>query len=306
MKTAQGHRHEGEAAQGKSPRWRLALTLSLAAAYMVAEVAGGLLSNSLALLADATHMLSDVAALSLSLFALWFARRPASSKRTFGYHRVEILATLANAATLVVTAVFIFIEAWRRFPSPPAVDGRLMTAIAVGGLVVNLVMLAILHGGRESSLNLRGAWLHVLTDTLGSVQAIAAGVLLVAFGWRWVDPLASLLISLLVLYSGWGLLREATAILMESVPAHIALEDVRRAILAVPGVAGLHDLHVWTITTGFVALSAHVTVTAVDPAAVLGEVRHVLRDAFGIAHSTIQVEPQSAPVLPTVRGGRVR
>jgi cobalt-zinc-cadmium efflux system protein len=300
------HRHEGQGARDGSLRKRLAIALALAAGYMAAEVVGGLLSNSLALLADATHMLSDVAALSLSLFALWFARRPPSSRRTFGYHRVEILATLANAATLVVTAVFIFIEAWRRFASPPAVDGRLMTAIAVGGLVVNLAMLAILHGGRESSLNLRGAWLHVLTDTLGSVQAIAAGVLLVAFGWRWVDPLASLLISLLVLYSGWGLLREATAILMESVPAHIALEDVRRAILAVPGVAGLHDLHVWTITTGFVALSAHVTVTAVDPAVVLGEVRHVLRDTFAIEHSTIQVEPQSAPVLPTVRGKRER
>ncbi|MBI4917713.1 MAG: cation transporter [Acidobacteria bacterium] len=294
---AHTHRHEGVKAESSSPRQRLAIALVLAAAYMAAEVVGGLLSNSLALLADATHMLSDVAALALSLFAVWVARRPPTARRTYGYHRVEILATLVNAATLLVTAVFIFLEAWRRFAAPPDVDGTLMTVIASGGLVVNVLMLAVLHGGRESSLNLRGAWLHVLTDTLGSVQAIAAGALLMAFGWRWADPLASLLISLLVLYSGWRLLREATAILMESVPADIRLEEVREAILAVPGIVGLHDLHVWTITTGFVALSAHVTVRGGDQAPVLAAARECVHARFGIAHSTIQVE-QAAVAEP--------
>ncbi|MBI4917570.1 MAG: cation transporter [Acidobacteria bacterium] len=294
---AHTHRHDGHGARDGSPRRRLAIALVLATGYMAAEVVGGLLSNSLALLADATHMLSDVAALSLSLFAVWFARRPPTARRTYGYHRVEILATLLNAATLLATAVFIFLEALRRFAAPPAVNGTLMTVIATGGLAVNLAMLAVLRGGRETSLNLRGAWLHVLTDTLGSVQAIAAGALLMAFGWRWVDPLASLLISLLVLYSGWGLLREATAILMESVPADIELEDVREAILAVPGIEGLHDLHVWTITTGFVALSAHVTVRDGDQAEVLAAARQCVHARFGISHSTIQVE-QAAVASP--------
>lgn len=296
------HQSSGNGGHAGNPRRRLTIALVLAAVYMVAEIAGGLLSGSLALLADATHMLSDVAALALSLLASWVANRPPTARRTFGYQRAEILATLVNAATLLVTAVFIFVEAWHRFASPPAVNGRLMTVIAAGGLVVNLAMLAILHGGRDSSLNVRGAWLHVLTDTLGSIQAIAAGILLVVFGWRWVDPAASLLISLLVLYSGWRLLREATAVLMESVPAHIDIGEVSDAILAIPGVVGLHDLHVWSIATGFVSLSAHVTASPQGADDVLGAIREVLRDRFNITHSTIQIEPRAvphSPLLPT-------
>lgn len=197
---------------------RLGVALALAASFMVAEVAGGLLANSLALLADAGHMLSDAGVLGLALFAAWIARRPPSARRTYGYYRAEILAALANGAALVGIAVFIVVEALRRLGDPPQVRPGVMIPVAALGLVVNLVMLWVLSGSRHASLNLKGAWLHVLTDTLGSVQAIAAGVLIATLGWRWADPAASLAIAALVLYSAWGLLEEAVAVLMESAP----------------------------------------------------------------------------------------
>ena len=273
---------------------RLTAALVLAAVYMGAEVAGGLVTNSLALLADAGHMLSDVAALGLSLFAIRIAQRPPDAERTYGFYRGEILAATANGAALVVIAIFIFFEVYQRLHNPPEVAGKVMMLIAVGGLVVNLASLRILGAGRSESLNVRGAWLHVLTDMLGSVQAVAAGALIWLFGWRWADPVASALIAVLVLFSAWSLLRESLAILMEGVPAHIRLEEVSRAIEEVPGVAGVHDLHVWTITSGFVAMSAHVTVSSPDPQ-VVWRVRAVLRERFDIEHSTIQVEEQPPP-----------
>src|SRR6185295_6742152 len=243
-----GHSHSHHGSAGN--RARLALTLGLAAVYMLAEAVGGWLTGSLALLADAGHMLSDVAALGLSLFAMWMARRPATSRRTYGYHRLEILAALANGGALVAISIFVLAEAFQRFRRPHEVDAPVMMAIAVGGLLVNLAGLWILHGGRADSLNMRGAWLHVLTDALGSVQAIAAGVLIWAFGWNWVDPAASVLISLLVIYSAWSLLKEATAVLMESAPPHMDVDAMRDAMMCVPGVLEVHDLHVWTITSG--------------------------------------------------------
>ncbi|HWN40573.1 MAG TPA: cation diffusion facilitator family transporter [Thermoanaerobaculia bacterium] len=287
-----GHAHHGHG-HSASNRRRLALTLALAAVYMLAEAVGGWLTGSLALLADAGHMLSDAAALGLSLFAIWIAQRPPTPRRTWGYHRTEILAALANGATLVAISVWVVVEAVERFRNPPEVDAPVMMAIAVGGLAVNLIGLAILSGGRNDSLNVRGAWLHVLTDALGSVQAIAAGVLIWAYGWLWADPVASILISLLVVYSAWHLLKETVGVLMEGTPAHIDLDEVRNALADLPGVCEVHDLHVWTITSGMEALSAHlVVVEETSTTLLLQQVQSSLHDRFGIHHTTVQIEPE--------------
>jgi cobalt-zinc-cadmium efflux system protein len=287
-----GHSHPHHAASAN--RSRLAWTLGLAAAYMVAEAVGGWLTGSLALLADAGHMLSDVAALGLSLFCMSMARRPPTSKRTYGYHRMEILAALANGAALVAISVFVLAEAVQRLRQPTAVDAPAMMGIAVGGLLVNLAGLWILREGRSDSLNVRGAWLHVLTDALGSVQAIAAGVLIWAFGWRWADPAASVLIALLVIYSSWSLLQEATAVLMESAPPHMDVDRMRDAMMCVPGVLEVHDLHVWTITSGLDSLSAHVVVEEGRfNCDLLAEIRAALHDRFGIHHMTVQIETEA-------------
>jgi cobalt-zinc-cadmium efflux system protein len=291
-----GHAHGH--GQGAANQRRLAVVLVLSALYMGAEVAGGLASNSLALLADAGHMLSDVAALALAMFAAWMARRPANSRQTFGFHRTEILAALVNGALLVAVAVALFVEAWRRLSAPPEVEAPLMMAVAAGGLAVNLASLWVLHGsvvergGGADNLNIRGAWLHVLTDALGSVQALAAGALIWRFDWRLADPIASALIGVLVLISAWRLLQETLAVLMESAPGHIDVDQVRAAILGVEDVRAVHDLHVWTITSGRESLSAHV-VTAEGRATreLLADIRRALHDGFGIHHVTVQVEP---------------
>jgi cobalt-zinc-cadmium efflux system protein len=270
---------------------RLAVALVLAAGYMVAEVVGGLWTGSLALLADAGHMLSDVFALSLSLVAMGLARRPASPQQTFGHHRTEILAALAHGLLLVGVAVFVLGEALERLSNPRPVMGLPMLAIASGGLAVNLLGLWVLEPGRHHNLNVRGAWLHVLSDALGSVGAMAAGVLVWAFGWFWADPVASLLISSLVVYSAWALLREAVAVLMEWAPTHIHVSDVERAITDLPGVLTVHDLHVWTISSGRVELSGHVVAEdRRDPGKLLQEVSDLLHRRFEINHATIQIE----------------
>lgn len=312
------HRHAHDAASDvgsgdrRTDRRRLGLALGLAAAYMVAEAVGGWVTGSLALLADAGHMLSDVAALALALFALRMAERPPTRSHTYGFHRVEILAALVNGATLLAIAVLIVVEAVERLRSPPTVDAPWMVVIAAGGLVINGVALAVLHGGRDRSLNVRGAWLHVLMDTLGSVQALAAGGLIFLFGWQWADPLASVLIAVLVVGSAGALLKETVAVLMERAPSHIDVEDVRGSLLADPGVEDVHDLHVWTITSGFVALSAHVV--APEPSAgasaplrssgdprrdgrtgLLRRLQERLREGFGIEHATLQIEPEAMP-----------
>jgi cobalt-zinc-cadmium efflux system protein len=284
--------HEHGTATSQNRR-RLAVTLVLAGGYMVAEVVGGLLTNSLALLADAGHMLSDVAALGLSLFALWFASRPATPQRSYGYYRAEILAALVNGATLIAIAIFIIVEAYRRLRHPAEVQGALMMGIAAGGLVVNLIGLWILNAGKSESLNVRGAWLHVLTDALGSVGAIVAGLLIWLLGWDWIDPAVSVLIALLVVYSSWSLLQESVGVLMEWAPRGLDVDEVRNAMVAVHGVAAVHDLHVWTITSGMDALSAHVQ--AADGAcsrALLKALRGQLHERFGIEHVTLQIEPE--------------
>ena len=288
-----GHHHHGGHGGGSRNRRGLAISLGLAAVYMLAEAVGGWLTGSLALLADAGHMLSDVAALGLSLFAMWMARRPATARRTYGYHRLEILAALVNGAVLVAISGFVIAEAWQRFRQPQAVDAPVMMGIAAGGLLINLVSLWLLREGRDESLNVRGAWLHVLTDALGSVQALVAGGLIWRFGWQWADPTASVLISLLVVYSSWSLLREAAGVLMESAPSHIDVGEVREAMIGVRGVVEVHDLHVWTITSGMESLSAHVVVKDERfDCDLLSEIRALLHDRFGIHHTTVQIETE--------------
>ena len=274
----------------------LTITLVLVVVYMLAEFVGGLVANSLALLADAGHMLSDASALGLALFAIRMAHKPATPERTFGYYRAEILAALVNGATLLVISVFIVLEAWQRLQDPPVVRAPLMIAVATGGLLVNLIGLRVLSGGRQGSLNLRGAWLHVLTDALGSAQAIVAGLLILWKGWLWVDPLASVLIALLVAYSSWSLLRESVCVLMEGSPAHIDVDEVRTVLLAHPTVVGVHDLHIWTITSGMESLSAHIVTGPESSSDLLPSLQETLEERFGIDHVTLQIESECCPV----------
>lgn len=259
---------------------------------MVAEIVGGLATNSLALLADAGHMFSDVAALGLSVFAIWIAERPPTSQWTYGFYRTEILAALVNGAALVAVSIYVFIEAYRRLLEPPAVVGSLMMAVALGGLLVNLLGLWILHSGRRDSLNVHGAWLHILTDALGSIGAVLAGGLIWVFGWNWCDPAISALIGVLVTYSAWRLLAESVAVLMEGAPRGVDVDEVRQVMMGTPGVVSMHDLHVWTITSDLVSLSAHVVADDEQPfAELLTRLQRALRQRFGISHATIQVEP---------------
>ncbi|MET0399152.1 MAG: cation diffusion facilitator family transporter [Longimicrobiaceae bacterium] len=289
-----GHHHHGHGTAGARNRRRLAITLGLAAAYLVAEAVGGWMANSLALLADAGHMLSDVAALALSLFAIWIAQRPATPQRTYGYYRTEILAALANGATLIAISLLIFVEAFHRLSEPQPVSGGLVMVIAVGGLLVNVAGLLMLHGGKDESLNVRGAWLHLLTDALGSVGAILGGAAVWAFGWYWADPLVSVLIGLLVIWSAWHLVRESVGVLLEGTPPHIDVAEVRAAMAEVEGVEEVHDLHVWTITSGMEAMSGHVVVgggvARRGSSEVLADLHGLLHERFGLHHMTIQME----------------
>lgn len=286
------HGHAHVHADDPSAERRLWATLTVSGLYMVVEAVGGWWTGSLALFADAGHMLSDTGALLLVLFALRIAQRPADAKRTYGYHRAEVLAAVANGATLIAIGIGVCWEAIERWQAPADVNGVGMLGIASGGLVVNLVAMLILAGGRNAGMNLRGAWLHVLSDALGSVGAMVAGVLVWKFGWRLADPIVSLVIAALIVRSAWGLLGEATAVLMEGVPAHLDAGEVRTAILGVNGVVGVHDLHIWTISSGRLAMSGHVVVEECRRGCdVVTEVAALLRTRFGIGHPTIQVEP---------------
>ncbi len=258
---------------------------------MVAEFAGGLVTGSLALMADAGHMLSDAGSLGLAIFAFWLAEQPSSSRHTWGYFRSEILAALVNGAALVAISIFIFAEAYDRLVSVPSVRGELMMGIATGGLVVNLIVLRILHGGREANLNLKSVWLHALADTLGSIQAIVAGLLIWLLGWTWTDPVASILIGILVIYSSWNVLKDSVAVLMESSPGDIDVDEVYDSMRAVEGAEDVHDLHIWTITSGLVALSAHVECcSGFDRDELLARMKRHLETTFGIGHITLQIE----------------
>jgi cobalt-zinc-cadmium efflux system protein len=293
------HEHEHDHAEGahgasteRSAR-RLALSLAVTAGIMVAEAVGGLVSGSLALLSDAGHMLTDVAALGLALLAVRFASRPADEKRTFGFRRAEVLAAQANVAALVVLTAWIVWEAVDRLRHPGArIELGVMAGVAVVGLVANLVVLRWLHA--DHSLNARSAFLHVLGDAVSSVVVLAGAVAMwFEPGWTWIDPLLSLAISLLILWGALRLSLEIADILMEAVPRHLAIDDVCGAMGGVPGVLAVHDLHVWTISSGHHALSAHVVVGVEDLGrndAILDDVKGRLRERFGIDHTTIQIE----------------
>jgi cobalt-zinc-cadmium efflux system protein len=258
---------------------------------MLAEAIGGWFANSLALIADAGHMLTDVAALSLTLAAIWFASRPATAKKTFGYYRLEILAAFVNGVALVLISLFVIYEAWQRWQTPPEIKGFQLTLIAGGGLAVNLICAFLLHSGHKHDLNMRGAWLHVVGDALGSVAAIAAGVLILTFGWVWADAATSVLISLIIVFGAWNLIKESVNVLLEGTPAHINLAALRTAIRETENVADIHDLHVWTIASGMEALSVHIIhEKEVSQSELLSQVRAKLHDDFGIDHLTIQLE----------------
>jgi cobalt-zinc-cadmium efflux system protein len=258
---------------------------------MVAEVIGGLITGSLALLADAGHMLSDSASLALALFAFWLSGRPATPERSFGYKRVEILAALANGVTLVAISIWIFVEAFRRFSEPTEVLGGWMMVVAVIGLVVNLVGAFILSRSEGESLNLEGALRHVLADVAGSVGAIAAALIIIFTGWVYADPIISVIIGVLVLGSSWKLLRDSVSILLEASPRGIDPQAVGKSMAAAEGVREVHDLHIWTITSGFPALAAHVLVGREENChARRRDLETVLKREFGIEHTTLQVD----------------
>ncbi|PYM34907.1 MAG: cation transporter [Candidatus Rokuibacteriota bacterium] len=271
-------------------RRRLSLVLGITAAVMVAEAVGGWLAHSLALLADAGHMLADVAALGLSLVVAHLAQRPATAERTFGLLRLEIVAALVNGAALLAISLGIALEAYHRFGAPQPVRGALLLGVAAVSLVANAAGAAILHRGHRHSLNQRGAYLHVVGDVLGSAGALAAGAIILATGWVQADPLISVLIALLILGSAWRLVKESTAILLEAAPAHIPLADVHDCIASIPGVASVHDLHVWTVTSGVIAMSGHLVVqNPGDNQRVLKAVQQRL-GGMGIGHVTVQME----------------
>ncbi len=273
-------------------RRRLTLALAITAVVMVVEFIGGWLSGSLALLADAAHMLADVAALGLALVAAWIAQRPATPERSFGFMRLEILAALVNGAVLFAIAIGIGVEAWQRLRVPQLVNGALLLAVAAVGFVANLAATVVLHRGHEHSLNQRGAYLHVLGDLLGSVGALIVGVIVLTSGWVMADPIISVLIGGLVLVSAWRLVKESSDVLLEAAPRHIALSDVHERIASVPGVESVHDLHLWTVTSGVVAMSGHLVVkNPTDNQPVLEAVQDRMR-ALGIAHVTVQVEKE--------------
>ncbi|MBW3554135.1 MAG: cation diffusion facilitator family transporter [Gemmatimonadetes bacterium] len=291
-----GHSHAGPGHGAHShardaPRRTLLIVLGITGAFMVAEFVGGLLSNSLALLADAAHMFTDVGALGLSLFAMWFAQRPATNQKTYGYLRLEILAALLNGATLIILSFFIFVEAAERLREPAEIRGGLMLAVAAGGLVVNLIAAFMLHRSAGENLNVRGAYLHVLGDLLGSVGAITAAVIILLTGWTLADPITSVLVGGLILISSWKLVRESVDILLEAVPSHLDIEEIHGAIRDIPGVSEVHDLHVWTVTSGYFAMSGHAVVDEPERTqAVLEAIRDRMHDRYGIEHVTVQVE----------------
>jgi len=291
------HPHGGVAASGRqrtSERRGLTLALVTTSVILVVEFVGGWLSNSLALLADAGHMLSDALALLLAYLAVSFATRPATRRKTYGWHRLEILAALANGVVLVVISGFIGWEAYERLLEPPAVDTPLMMAVAVVGLVANGLGLFFLSG-HTHSLNLRSAYLHVLGDLLSSVAVVIGGVVMLATGAYWVDPALSALIAAIIVVGAWRVLRESVDVLLEATPAGIEYGEVETAISSLDGVEGVHDLHIWSLTSGVNALSCHVEVKQerlVECEGILDAVRLVVHERFGIGHTTVQIEPE--------------
>lgn len=284
-----GHGHDHDHGANQRTLW---FVLVLSATYMVAEIAGGLWTGSLTLLADSAHMAIDTGAVALGLFACWIARRPPTPEKTFGYYRAEILAAFVNGCLLIGAAVLILLEAWPRFRAPPVVKGGPMAVIAFGGLVVNLVSLWLMHGRSRHNLNVRGVWLHLVGDTLGSVGALTAAILVWKFDWYLADPILSVALTLLIVWGAAKLMIECTNVLLEGVPKHVDLSQVKRDLEAAAGVGDVHDLHVWLVTSGLTALSAHVTVKdGNEHSDVLRRLIALLHERHGISHVTLQLEP---------------
>lgn len=284
---SQGHSHS----EGSNER-AIKIALGLTTAFLVAEFVGGIVANSLALISDAAHMLTDSAALAIALLAIRIGRRAADSKRTFGYYRFEILAAAFNAGMLFAVAIYIVFEAWRRLSQPPEVQSTMMLVIAALGLVVNLISMKILSGDRDSSLNVKGAYLEVWSDMLGSVGVIIGGLVIRFTGWAWVDTVVAVGIGVWVLPRTWVLLKESFNILLEGVPDGVELDAIKESITSIPGVASIHDLHVWGITKSKVSLTTHVVCSdgISDVCAIQKSVCSVLAERFDIEHVTIQVE----------------
>lgn len=284
-----GHAHGVPAGQNEKPLW---IALCLTATFLIAEVVGGILANSLALLSDAAHMFTDAAALAISLAAIRIGKRPADSRRTFGYYRFEILAAAFNAILLFLVAIYILYEAYQRLKSPPEIQSGAMLIIASLGLVINLISMRLLSAGKNDSLNVKGAYLEVWSDMLGSVGVIVGALVIRWTGWGWVDSAIAVGIALWVLPRTWTLLKESMNVLLEGVPEGLGLAEVEAAILAQPGVASIHDLHVWSISSGKASLAVHVVCTdaKVDWTALLATIRGLLANKFDIHHSTVQLE----------------
>jgi cobalt-zinc-cadmium efflux system protein len=295
------HPHEAEhiAPMGNRP---LIITLAIVAGVMVVEIVGGLLSNSLALLGDAGHMLVDVLALGLSLFALNLAKRPSTPTRTYGYHRIEIMAALVNGSILVLVSALIFYEAYGRFLKPPEVKTPLMLLVAVIGLIANLTGIMLLRRGSRGTLNVKAAFWHILGDTISSVGVIVGGVIITFTGWGIVDPIIATIIGCIILWGAVRLVRDSVDILMESVPKHIQVEKVVDTLKSVAGVEDVHDIHVWTITSGLHALSAHLLIRdqmVSRSTEVVEAVNHSLAEQFGITHTTLQLECAKCESCPS-------
>jgi len=293
-----GHAHNHSAA-GKNKK-RLAIVLALTTTYLVAEVIGGLLTHSLALLADAGHMLTDVAGLVFALLAIRFAERPATPERTYGYYRIEILAALVNAVVLIGISLYILYEAYERFRNPPEVQSGGMLAVALVGLVVNIAGIYLLKPASEESLNMKGAYFEVLSDMLTSIGVIAAGIIMLTTGWYYADPIISAGIGVFILPRTWMLLRDAVGVLLEGTPHDVNLASLRESIRTVEGVADVHDLHVWSLTSGINAMSVHAVLA--DHSLhdeVLAAVQKKVTSEFKIAHATVQVECKGCTAFET-------
>jgi len=272
---------------------RLKLVLTFTFLYLIAEVIGGLLTGSLALLADAGHMLTDVGGLAFALIAIMLAERPASPERTYGYYRAEILAALANAVILIGISLYILYEAYQRFLDPPAVESKAMLLVATVGLVVNLAGMYILRKGSKESLNMKGAYFEVLSDMLTSIGVIAAGIIMWTTGWYYADPILSAGIGLFILPRTWILLKEAVGVLLEGTPSDVNIDELRTSMKAMQGVEEVHDLHVWSLTSGVNAMSAHVVLATDNKASydeLLSRINQAITSNFKISHTTIQLE----------------
>jgi cobalt-zinc-cadmium efflux system protein len=283
--------HDSHHVHAKDGKKQLILALSITGIWFLIELAGGIYSNSLALLADAAHMLTDLAALSLSYFALKISSRPATHEKTYGYLRAEILAALANGIFLILIAVYIFYESYERFWTPQRVKSFPMLIIAATGLLANLATARLLYHSRHDNLNLRGAFLHVLGDTLGSVGAILAGILMMGWQWYLADPIVSAIVGGLILYGSWKLVAESVDVLLEGTPRHLNVSDILKNLESMSGVASIHDLHVWSIASEITAMSCHIVLkSSEDAGQALASASLLMREKYGIEHTTVQIE----------------